>query len=113
MSVVLAVLLCRLFVTCAGVPAGILSKGVCSTAVAVASLVSLPVSYMYARRQNEAPTFMLLRADFSLKHSTGVSASNRGGHQVMVLVESKRLMPGEQSPSSVDGGRRYGAEVRS
>ena len=29
MSVVLAVLLCRLFVTCAGVPAGILSKGVC------------------------------------------------------------------------------------
>ena len=44
MSVTLAVLLCRLFVTCAGVPAGILSKGVCSTTVAVASLVSLLAS---------------------------------------------------------------------
>ena len=44
MSVVLAVLLCRLFVICAGVPAGFLSKGVCSTAVAVASLISLLVS---------------------------------------------------------------------
>ena len=52
MSVVLAVLLCRLFVTCAGVPAGFLSEGVCSTAVAVASLVSLltlstRILYMY------------------------------------------------------------------
>ena len=44
MSVVLAVLLCRLFVTCAGVPAGFLSEGVCSTAVAVSSLVSLLAS---------------------------------------------------------------------
>ena len=45
MSVVLAVLLCRLFVTCAGVPAGFLSEGVCSTAVAVALLVSLLASF--------------------------------------------------------------------
>ena len=39
MSVVLAVHLCRLFVTCAGVLAGYVSEGVCSTAVAVALLV--------------------------------------------------------------------------
>ena len=44
MSVVLAVLLCRLFVTCAGVLAGFVSEGVCSTAVAVASLISLLAS---------------------------------------------------------------------
>ena len=36
MSVALAVLLCRLYVTCAGITAGILVNGVCSTAVAVA-----------------------------------------------------------------------------
>ena len=39
--IALAVLLCRLFVTCAGIPARVLDKGVCSTAVAVASLVAL------------------------------------------------------------------------
>ena len=44
MSVALAVLLCRLFVTFASVPAGILSKGVYPTAVAVASLISLLAS---------------------------------------------------------------------
>ena len=45
MSDVLAVLLCRLFVTCAGVAVGIPDKGVCcSTAIAVASLVALVVS---------------------------------------------------------------------
>ena len=44
MSDVLAVLLCRLFVTCVGVAVGIPDKGACSTAVAVASFVSLLVS---------------------------------------------------------------------
>ena len=44
MSDVLAVLLCRLFMTCAGVTAGLLDKGVSSTAVAVASSVALLVS---------------------------------------------------------------------
>ena len=44
MSDVLAVLLCRLFMTCAGVTVGIPDKGACSTAVAVASSVTLLVS---------------------------------------------------------------------
>ena len=48
MSVALAVLLCRLFVTCAGVLAGYVSEGVCSTAVAVALLVSLLASLPYS-----------------------------------------------------------------
>ena len=45
MSDVLAVLLCCLFLfmTCASVTAGIPDKGVCSTAVAIASLVTLLV----------------------------------------------------------------------
>ena len=65
MSVVLAVLLCRLFVTCAGVPAGFLSEGVCSTAVAVASLVSLlaslphPVCSLPASRVRFLPVSLL------------------------------------------------------
>ena len=68
MSVVLAVLLCRLFVTCAGVPAGFLSEGVCSTAVAVASLVSLlaslphPVCSLPASRVCFLPVSLLATA---------------------------------------------------
>ena len=43
MSVALAVLLCRLFVTCSGVPAGILiSKGVCSTVARVPRVAAPP-----------------------------------------------------------------------
>ena len=37
---VLAVVLCRLLVTCAGVPVGVLDSGVCFTVLAVASFVS-------------------------------------------------------------------------
>ena len=41
---VLAVVLCRLLVTCAGVTVGVLDSGVCATVLAVASFVSLRVS---------------------------------------------------------------------
>ena len=41
---VLAVVLCRLLVTCAGVTVGVLDSGVCATVMAVASFVSLRVS---------------------------------------------------------------------
>ena len=41
---VLAVVLCRLLVTCAGVAVGVLDSGACSTVIAVASFVSLRVS---------------------------------------------------------------------
>ena len=41
---VLAVVLCRLLVTCAGVPVGVLDSGVCVTVLAVASFVALRVS---------------------------------------------------------------------
>ena len=41
---VLAVVLCRLLVTCAGVAVGISDAGVCATVIAVASFVSLRVS---------------------------------------------------------------------
>ena len=41
---VLAVVLCRLLVTYAGVPVGVLDSGACVTAFAVASFVSLRVS---------------------------------------------------------------------
>ena len=50
---VLAVVLCRLLVTCAGVAVGVLDSGACSTVIAVASFVSLRVSlspYWPARR---------------------------------------------------------------
>ena len=41
---VLAVVLCRLLVTCAGVTVGVLDSGACATVIAVASFVSLRVS---------------------------------------------------------------------
>ena len=41
---VLAVVLCRLLVTCAGVAVGVLDSGACCTVIAVASFVSLRVS---------------------------------------------------------------------
>ena len=41
---VLAVVLCRLLVTCAGVAVGVLDSGACATVLAVASFVSLRVS---------------------------------------------------------------------
>ena len=41
---VLAVVLCRLLVTRAGVTVGVLDSGVCATVLAVASFVSLRVS---------------------------------------------------------------------
>ena len=44
---VLAVVLCRLLVTCAGVAVGVLDSGACSTVIAVASFVSLRVSLSY------------------------------------------------------------------
>ena len=68
MSVVLAVHLCRLFVTCAGALAGYVSEGVCSTAVAVALLVSLlaplphPVCSLPASRARFLPVPLLAAA---------------------------------------------------
>ena len=56
MSDVLAVLLCRLFMTCAGVAVGIPDKGACSTAVAVALFVSLLVSLSLPVCQPPPPT---------------------------------------------------------
>ena len=41
---VLAVVLCQLLVTCAGVAVGVLASGACSTVLAIASFVPLRVS---------------------------------------------------------------------
>ena len=41
---VLAVVLCRLLVTCAGVAYGVLNWGACSTVLAVSPFVPLPVA---------------------------------------------------------------------
>ena len=60
MSVALAVLLCRLFVTCAGITAGILVKGVCSTAVAVYQYSVYKYEYMYCTlRANQLYEFYI------------------------------------------------------
>ena len=48
---VLAVVLCRLLVTCAGVAVGVLDSSACATVLAVASFVSLITSQYRPKRR--------------------------------------------------------------
>ena len=83
----IAVLLCRLFVTCAGVPAGIISKGVCSTAVYLLMILKL---YPYLVPENpQKLTLKLLRIDYRTQH---LLDNDYRTHNVHCLLRSTAYM---------------------